>query len=365
MRVSHFPSVDALPESSRDLLDESGRSNPFSSVAWYRNFVETVAGATGDVTFLVAEEGEERNPHAILPLWRKPAARLGAVRILHALGNYYTCLYEPVVCAERTSAHRALDAIVGHIVGAVQHWDVVDLVPMAAEDWRLGAIRDAFVARGLATFPYFAFGNWYLECEGMSFDDYFRTRGSSTRTRVRSKRRQLEKRFRLEMSVICDKAELEPAIRHYNAVYALSWKEPEPYPKFMPGLIRLSAAQGSLRLGLMFLDGRAVAAQVWLVVGGVAHIYKLAYDPEFSEYSVGTLLTMKLFEHVLDVDHVHCIDYLSGDDEYKSRWMSHRRERQGLEIINHRSIRGGALALRRFVGRIKRRLRGAEPVPPI
>ena len=72
-----------------------------------------------------------------------------------------------------------------------------------------------------------------------------------------------------------------------------------------------------------------MAAQLWFVANQVAHIFKLAYDGEYSQFSVGTLLTMKLMEHVIDVDKVACVDFLSGDDEYKQQWMSARRERVG------------------------------------
>ncbi len=89
----------------------------------------------------------------------------------------------------------------------------------------------------------------------------------------------------------------------------------------------------------------------------MAYIYKLAYDPEFADFQVGTLLTMHMFEHVLDRDRVRCIDFLSGDDEYKARWMSSRRERKGLEVIRRSTPLGAAIVVRRRLGALRRRLR--------
>jgi hypothetical protein len=34
-----------------------------------------------------------------------------------------------------------------------------------------------------------------------------------------------------------------------------------------------------------------------------------------------------MLEHALGGDKVSEVDYLTGDDNYKSNWMSHRRER--------------------------------------
>lgn len=45
-------------------------------------------------------------------------------------------------------------------------------------------------------------------------------------------------------------------------------------------------------------------------------------------------------EHVIDVDRVREVDYLTGDDAYKKDWMSHRRERWGIIAMNPRTPHG-------------------------
>ena len=45
-------------------------------------------------------------------------------------------------------------------------------------------------------------------------------------------------------------------------------------------------------------------------------------------------------KHVIDVDRVSTVDYLSGDDPYKKDWMSHRQERWALVGYNRRTVRG-------------------------
>ncbi len=270
MKVSVHERLQDLSPAARALMAAAAERNLFSTVAWYENFLAAVVRGEGTVQFVVAGESDAE-PAAILPLWRKPRERPWSPRRLEALANYYTCLYEPITCADETRGRAALAAIAGHLVDDRRNWDVVDLAPMDDEDWRYRALRDAFATRGLATLPRFAFGNWYLDCAGMTFDQYFRSRGGSTRNRVRSKRKQLEQRHRVEMAVATQGEDLDVAIGHYNAVYAVSWKLPEPYPEFMPGLIRGFAREGWLRLGIMLLDGRPAAAQAWFVAGGVAY----------------------------------------------------------------------------------------------
>src|SRR5262249_30489346 len=123
-----------------------------------------------------------------------------------------------------------------------------------------------------------------------------------------------------------------------------------------PGLIRLCAERGILRLGLLYVDGEPAASQLWIVHNGRALIYKLAYDERFADLSVGTILTAFLMEHALDVAKVEEIDYLTGDDGYKKEWMSDRRERWGILAMNPRTLRGAAAIVRHAGGRLARRM---------
>ena len=98
--------------------------------------------------------------------------------------------------------------------------------------------------------------------------------------------------------------------------------------------------RGWARVGVARVDGRAAAAQIWYVHNGVASIFKLAYDDDYAKLSVGSLLTMRMMREAMDVDGVHRIDYLCGDDGYKRQWMSARRERWGIRVHNPRALRG-------------------------
>src|SRR4029077_5168672 len=98
--------------------------------------------------------------------------------------------------------------------------------------------------------------------------------------------------------------ELKRGINDYQRIYAASWKEPEAFPEFIPQLLRRSAEKGTLRLGVLYVDAEPAAVQIWLVAGGKATIYKLAYDERFARLSVGSILTKAMFDHVIDTDGV-------------------------------------------------------------
>ena len=113
----------------------------------------------------------------------------------------------------------------------------------------------------------------------------------------------------------------------------------------------MAAAQGWLRLGVLRLDGQAIAAQLWLVKRGKANIFKLAYVEGFERFSAGSVLTAALMRHVIDVDHVQVVDYLTDDDAYKRDWISHRRERRGLVAFDDRTPVGLWAGFKHWAGK--------------
>jgi CelD/BcsL family acetyltransferase involved in cellulose biosynthesis len=105
-----------------------------------------------------------------------------------------------------------------------------------------------------------------------------------------------------------------------------------------------------LRLGVLYVDHRPVAAQVWVVQRGRAILYKLAHDQAFDSCSAGTVLTMRMLERLLDEEHVTELDLGAGDDPYKRLWASRRRERVGLVACDPRTWRGALAMLRHLPG---------------
>ena len=69
------------------------------------------------------------------------------------------------------------------------------------------------------------------------------------------------------------------------------------------------------------------------------------------------MLTAHLLRQAIDGDRVGEVDFLIGDDAYKKKWMTHRRERWGIVAYDPRTLMGSALLLREVFSRSMKSLR--------
>ena len=350
--VSH--QVDALAADEQALLEKAAQIDSSLGLYWWRNFERTVMAGSSGSRFISVRRGG-----AVLAVVAinvdSALSRLGGC--VGALSNYYTTLWAPALADEVTG---------------------IDLVPMFAalrkDSGRLPALyfspldpdasstlvlADALTTSGYWVQRYFAHGNWYLPITG-NWQSHLAALPGALRTTLKRMGKRLA-RQQACIEVITEPADVDRAVAAYERVYAQSWKQPEPVVGFMHGLASACAHAGWLRLGLVWLDGKPIAAQLWIVSHGRAAIYKLAYDENFKELSAGTVLTAHLMEHVIDQDKVHEVDYLVGDDPYKRQWMTRRRERVGLVAFDMATFRGlfGAIAMR--LAKALRSLASAHP----
>ena len=332
--VQVFHSAEDLPADMREFMDAQSPHSLQSSSGWFLNLERTVFTAERHIRYFTLRE--EGRPAAVLPLLLKPGA-------LHtravALGNYYTCLYQPILRAGLGAP--ALACLFTAVRRQARGLSSLTLAPMDPDAPGFALIDQALALAGFARTRYFCFGNWYLQAPA-TWLAYLAGREG----KVRSTIKRMAQRIAADdgsVEIITHAGDVARGLAAYNAVYAHSWKVPEPYPAFVPGLMDLCTRTNSLRLGLVWLKGEPIAAQLWIVTGQRAEIYKVAYNEAFKNCSPGTVLTARMMEQVLDHDHVTEVDYLIGDDPYKKTWMSHRRERWGLVAYNRRSMAGFAL----------------------
>lgn len=345
----------------RNLAPELGSSQSgaeyFCTIEWFETLAQHGLDPAGKLRLLLAEDSRT-GTRLCLPLVEG--------KTLTSMSNYYSSLYGPIGDI-REVPFETWRALCRHIRRDASRWPIIDLQPLDASTPFCRDMIAALRAEGYSVDTYYRFGNWYLDVSGRSFDAYRGTLPSRLLHTIERGRRKLDREGDWNLTIHKHPEEdLEQAIADFERVYRQSWKQPEPHPDFIPNLCRAAAARGWLRLGIARLRGAPIAAQLWLVKDGKALIYKLAYDEAQSRFSPGSILSAALMQHAIDVDHVHEVDYLTGDDAYKRDWMSHRRERVGIVAFNLKTIRGLAAAGNHFLRKSIKRFRTTRnvPIPP-
>lgn len=331
-----FSSFRELPEVYRQAFN-SNENLPFDqSLDWLEAYAEHV-GASAQLMLVGVEDLRDGTPFGVLPLdinlgGKSPFKK----RTVAALANYYTTHFD-IVFLDKFDPQLVAE-LAGFLKRLTPGWAYLDLNPMPAESGGFEGLFEAFSSDGYRSERYVRFANWKVNVAGQDYDAYMSRRPTKLVQTIKRRTRKLEKSGEAEVVIVTDPSSVGEAMDDYEKIYASSWKEPEPYPQFIRDVAERFAQRGWLRLGLVRLDGVPVAAQIWFVKGGIASIFKLAYDPAYSKLSPGSVLSAALTRHVLEEDHVTEIDFLSGDDSYKQDWMEVRAEMMGLRAYRLKSL---------------------------
>lgn len=331
----------------------SAAAHAYAAPAWFRLLAETCLDA-GDRALCSAWPDA---PATFWPMrWRRARLAGWPLKSLESLSNFYSCRYGPVgpgaVTAEAVAAWaRALRA------GRLRP-DRIRFDALAEESGEMAACAAGLRRAGYLVETWPQFENWYLPVTGLDFGTYWAERDARLRNTVARKMRQLDRAHRVAWHLFTRPEEAEAATAAYEAVHAASWKPAEPYPRFIPALLRAAFAEGVGTVGVLRADGRPVAAQIWLACRGQVTIFKLSHCEDFARYSPGSVLTYHMMQSVLARGDVDEIDFGRGGDAYKRLWLPHCRLRWGVAGYDPLTPAGAACAARNLLPRLARRVAG-------
>lgn len=316
----------------------------YQTPEWFDNLAETCLGPDEEVLILTAGV-------TVLPL-RASNTRLGPFggRQARGLSNFYSCRFSPPGLAGEPDPVEASFALgqqlktAGH---ACLRFDALD--ETACNDLSTGLTKAGWLAEA---FP--QFGNWHLGTEGLQFADYWASRPGKLRNTGTRRRRSLLGRMKAQIVRYSKADDADHAIAAYDFVAARSWQKHEPFPRFLPGLIRYGLASSALEVWVLVLNNTPAAAQIWVHRQGQATIFKLAFDTGLQMLSAGTVLTMCAIEAALDEGSFREIDFGWGDDPYKQQWLPERRQRYRLAAYNPATALGLASAARNYAPKVLR-----------
>ncbi len=309
-----------LPENANQLFAEAGSNSLFLSRMWFETLSQHCLSEGQSLQLCcVLQDGILL---AVLPMTRCEQGSLSS------LSNRFTSLYSVVVSTHKNT-RIILDCLAKGLAKLPIH--PIRIEPIDTKDTLMFELKDLLLNYGYQYQSLFLFHNWSQPVANQSFNDYFAKRPSYLRNTIKRKQSKLEREHQYKIRLFIN-SDIEQAVQDYQTVYKTSWKTNEFYSDFTPALIHQCATKGYLRLGILYIEEQAIAAQIWIIVHKKANIYRLVYDENWKSYSPGSILTKFLMQHVIDTDKVVDIDFLTGNEKYKQDWMTIRKERIGMVL---------------------------------
>lgn len=367
-----------LPSSYDPLVNEARSEGVFGDPSWFSYLMDHYYARAHEFRLYAVEDALGR-PMLLAPLrFCQIDYAVPGGRMIGAVGhpeNYASLAlwFDPEARDRRVVLEKLFSEFRR---GAIElPMDAVRLWPLAADSTDAELVRRALRGAGFWVQEYTNSYNWYEDTKGLSYDSYFSGRSANFRYNVRRRQRALDKAGKVEIVLSDDASGLALSLPDYIAVSRASWKvEKTMVSDDTLHLIDFLAVHGALRLGVLKLDGVPVAAQFWIIAGGVAHCARLAYHEGYRQLAVGVVLTNHLIAHILDRDRPDRVDFGFGREGYKGGWMKSERRYVGFLGFNPATRRGLPYGLKNILGQPVKRaakrvlvrlgLREADPEHP-
>jgi CelD/BcsL family acetyltransferase involved in cellulose biosynthesis len=274
----------------------------------------------------------------------------GAGRVVRFLGSGQVCSDELTIF----SAPGCGDVVAQHIARWLSSdsaglWDAIVLDGVRADDEWLNSLAGAMASRGHAVHRRERVGAWRLELPD-DWATYTMRLSKSRRRGVRT----IEKHYFDPGLVACKSVEREDQLEHGLAILRelhqrrrVSLGDPGCFASpcfdgFLTETARRFHELGQLRLHWVELDGRPVAAQFDIVSGDTCYLYQSGIDPDAIQDKPGWLIQIAALRWAID-QRLRAVDFLRGDEPYKSWWRAERRGLSELRIVGR-----GATARARY-----------------
>jgi CelD/BcsL family acetyltransferase involved in cellulose biosynthesis len=181
----------------------------------------------------------------------------------------------------------------------------------------------------------------YVDTTG-SFDDYLAGLDRKHRKEAGRLRRKLAAEGELTFEFAGGTEDLDALLEEGFAIEGSGWKTEQgtainSYPdaqRFYTDVARWAAGRGWLRLAFLRVDGRALAFDYCLEVGGSFYALKGGYDPEYRRLGPGVVLTHESLARSFADPDLNTYEFLGMADSYKLQWTSATRERLRVQAFS-------------------------------
>ena len=310
-------SLASFEEEYRALLDRSSRANVYQSWEWIHRWWSAFGGPLARLCVIVFRHQDQVVGCAPMVVRRPagiPMRRLEPIGVLRS--DYMDILIQD------GWENRVLSAFEAHLRSS-RGWDLLDLQQLPEDSPTLRYFMEHQVDLGCdidkqetcpaAVLP----DTWEKFLAGL---------GKKNRYNVGYYRRLIERDFTVWIGRVGPE-DLDTSMEELFRLHQLRWRKRRlPGALFSPkvrnfhrGVAGDLLERQCLDLYRLDLNGRAVAMLYCFAQNGRGYYYLGGFDPEYSRYSVGTVLTAFAIQQSISRGH-EVFDFLRGDEPYKYRW---------------------------------------------
>jgi CelD/BcsL family acetyltransferase involved in cellulose biosynthesis len=178
----------------------------------------------------------------------------------------------------------------------------------------------------------------YVSLDGLTWNEFLSSLGQSHRENVRRRIRHLEKRGAF-FEVTKTEADRRRNLRILFELHARCWEDrggsdglhTEELISFHEEFSRIALERGWLRLFVLHVDGRPVAAVYGFLRNGKFYFYQSGFEPAFRSSSVGLVALALTIRQAIE-EKAPEFDFLHGNEEYKFRWARETRDLKCIEF---------------------------------
>jgi CelD/BcsL family acetyltransferase involved in cellulose biosynthesis len=312
--LERYDDLHAIRDEWTALAESCG--NPFATwewaATWWEHFGE-------DRPLLItASRRPDGSLAAVLPLYLSRKAGLRMARFVgHGVGD----VLGPV-CAKEDAA-LASSALRQTVADEGRSWDL-----LLAERMPTGSLDRSLPGHVLQEEA-----NPLLPIDGATWGEFLASCSSNMRGQLRNKRNRLEKKHGARFRLTDERSRVEEDFDTLVRLHHLRWGQPGALTEKRVAFHRDFAARaferGWLRLWLLEIEGRVVAAWYGFRFGDVEWFYQSGRDPEWDRSSAGLVLLARTLQGAFD-DGMSAYSFLRGDETYKQRFATRD---EGLETV--------------------------------
>lgn len=338
--VSEPAAFSALGACWAKLLANAEGPNSFMSPAWHLSWWEAYA-PPARLQVITTYIGDTLV--GVAPMMLASERRLGIpIKCLRFIGDgtFETdhmnfILRQDVAVAVRDAIFDTLGTL---------HWDVAVFSNIPENSPTIGAVESWARAQSMP-FDKITTACPYRELPD-TFDALVASMPSRFRTSIRSTRRKLAAKHRVEFGLHEDPGEFDNALESLFANHESRWRsrgqsgvfENAKRRDFYRTLTRRLHESGALRFFYLKLDDRIVAQEYCFEYDGVVFLLQEGFDYSLSKDNIGNALRSHVFEYLI-ANHYRGYDFLAGVTRHKMNWCESTINDSSV-TVGRRSIMG-------------------------